>query len=84
MTKTRRPTKDKVGGSGAIHFECPVCTHSHDRGYLNGVDLFRCLHCGYIGYGHHSDPTIDAEVQADIQEANVINRALVLPEEQHP
>jgi len=32
-----------------IRFKCPDCGARHDRGYLNGVDIFRCLHCGYTG-----------------------------------
>jgi rubredoxin len=33
----------------AIHFTCPQCARSHSRGYLDGVSLFRCLNCGYVG-----------------------------------
>jgi len=42
-----------------IHFTCPRCHAQHDRGYLNGIDLFRCLRCGYVGYGHDADPDKD-------------------------
>lgn len=32
-----------------VRFKCPDCGARHDRGYLNGVDIFRCLNCGYLG-----------------------------------
>ena len=64
-----------------IHFQCPTCSATHDRGYLDGVSLFRCLHCGYVGYGHHPDIAIDAEVHADIQAANAANTSLGLQAE---
>ena len=32
-----------------IRFTCPNCGASHTRGYINGVDTFRCFGCGYIG-----------------------------------
>jgi Zn ribbon nucleic-acid-binding protein len=53
----------------AIRFVCPTCKAEHTRGYFNGVDVFRCLRCGYTGFGHHPDPEIDREIQADIKEA---------------
>lgn len=64
-----------------IHFKCPTCNAEHDRGYLNGVDIFRCLHCGYVGHGFHPDAEIDREVFADVQEANAWNRAHGISEE---
>ncbi len=30
-------------------FLCPACGASHERGALNGVDVYRCLKCGYVG-----------------------------------
>ena len=57
---------------GLIHFTCPVCDAIHDRGYLNGFHaVFRCMGCGYTGFGHHPDPDIDAEVQMDLEAAYV-------------
>lgn len=32
-----------------IEFTCPTCGAQHNRGYVNGVDTFRCLKCGYVG-----------------------------------
>jgi len=61
--------------SERIRFVCPTCGASHDRGYVDGVAIFRCLGCGYVGHGHHPDPEIDAEVQADVDEAEAWNRA---------
>lgn len=52
---------------GVIHFTCPRCGAHHDRGYVNGVDAFRCLRCGYVGHGLHPDPDIDAAVWRDQQ-----------------
>lgn len=51
---------------GAIHFACPRCEARHSRGYVNGVDLFRCLGCGYVGHGLHPDEDVD---QAAFEEA---------------
>lgn len=61
-----------------IHFDCPFCNAHHERGYVNGIDVFRCLKCGYVGYGYHPDPVIDAEVHADVKEALAIDKALGL------
>lgn len=58
-----------------IHFECPSCGATHDRGCLNGVDVFRCLRCGYVGHGFHTDPEIDRELLAEHNVANAFNRA---------
>jgi rubredoxin len=66
----------------AVHFTCPRCGRSHDRGYVDGVSLFRCLNCGYLGRGHHPDPEIDGEVQHAIDEANQWNAAHGLPLEE--
>lgn len=52
-----------------IRFECPRCGTAHERGYINGVDTFRCLRCGYIGHGFHPDPSIDRAVGDEIREA---------------
>jgi rubredoxin len=63
-----------------IHFECPHCKATHDRGYFDGVDTFRCLGCGYVGYGFHADEEIDAGIGRDIREAQKWNRDHGLPE----
>ncbi len=56
-------------------FTCPRCNRSHDRGYVNGVDTFRCLYCGYIGHGFHPDQAIDAKVGQDIRASQARTRA---------
>lgn len=33
--------------SARIHFVCPSCGAQHDRGFLDGVCVFRCFGCGY-------------------------------------
>lgn len=32
-----------------IKFTCPACAARHNRGHVDGVDLFRCMRCGYVG-----------------------------------
>lgn len=64
----------------AIQFECPTCGASHDRGFVDGVSLFRCLRCGYQGHGFHPDPETDRAVYAEHCAANAMNRSLGLPE----
>lgn len=63
-----------------IVFECPACTTTHRRGYVDGVSLFRCLRCGYQGHGWHPDPEIDRGVHQDYLEGNAANRAAGVPE----
>jgi len=58
--------EDLGGEVEPIRFTCPRCERSHARGYLDGVSLFRCLGCGYVGHGHHPDEEIDREVQREI------------------
>jgi len=65
---------------GAIHFTCPACGRKHDRGWFNGVDVFRCLHCDYVGHGFHQDPEVDREVGQEIRENQQWNREHGLPE----
>lgn len=64
----------------SIKFHCPTCAAAHDRGFVNGVSVFRCLRCGYQGHGFHSDPAIDREVYAQHVASNATNRALGLDE----
>ena len=52
-------------------FRCE-CGSEHSRGALNGVDVYRCLRCGFTGkvpqlgkFNWHPDSVIDAEVQRD-------------------
>jgi hypothetical protein len=40
--------------SQPIRFTCPTCSATHGRGFLDGVSVFRCLRCGYLGHGFHS------------------------------
>lgn len=58
-----------------ILFECPACGARHRRGFLNGVDVFRCLRCGYVGHGFHADPEIDRQAYEEHRENNAWNRA---------
>jgi hypothetical protein len=62
----------------AIHFTCPRCEHCHSRGFLNGIDVFRCLHCGYVGHGFHPDPEIDRAVGQEMKAAIAYDKALGL------
>lgn len=63
-----------------IHFVCPTCSAEHWRGFVDGVSVFRCLHCGYQGHGFHPDPEIDREVYADHLAGNEYLRSVGLPE----
>lgn len=63
-----------------IRFKCPTCGAEHTRGFVDGVDTFRCLKCGYQGHGFHPDPEIDKAVFAEHQLNNAINRALGVTE----
>lgn len=66
-----------------ICFICPCCAAEHTRGYLDGVRLFRCLRCGYQGYGFHPDPEIDKSLSDEMETDNEFARKHGLPEE-HP
>lgn len=70
----------KNDGRPDIHFECPSCSARHDRGFIDGVCVFRCLRCGYQGHGFHSDPEIDRELYATHVKGNARLRELGLPE----
>jgi ribosomal protein L37AE/L43A len=63
-----------------IQFECPTCDAHHYRGFINGVDLFRCLRCGYVGHGFSADPETDRAVYAEHKAGNEFNRAHGIPE----
>lgn len=63
-----------------IAFKCPACAAEHDRGFIDGVSIFRCLGCGYQGHGFHVDPAIDREVFANHEAGNAVSRALGLAE----
>jgi hypothetical protein len=65
---------------GKYIFQCPTCDAKHSRGFVNGVDSFRCLHCGYVGHGFHTDAAIDAEIYTQHLQANAFNRAHGIPE----
>lgn len=66
-----------------IHFECPECGASHDRGFANGVDTFRCLRCGYSGHGWHADHDIDREIHLQFLEGNRLDVAAGLSPRRH-
>ncbi len=63
-----------------IHFTCPSCCAKHDRGYVNGVDVFECKGCGYGGHGFHPDREIDRAVGEEIRTNQKWNREHGLPE----
>jgi hypothetical protein len=67
--------------SNTIKFVCPCCAAEHQRGYVDGVCLFRCLGCGYSGYGFHPDPVVDRELFEEHTASNSRARELGLPEE---
>jgi len=62
-----------------ILFTCPRCGASHRRGFVDGVCMFRCLGCGYLGRGNHPDPDIDAEIGREMDEAEAWNAAHGIP-----
>ena len=62
-----------------IHFTCPSCGAEHDRGYVDGVDTFRCLGCGYRGHGFNPDSDTDRGIGQDIREAQAWDMAHGLP-----
>lgn len=64
----------------AIRFRCPTCEAEHDRGFVDGVDTFRCLNCGYNGHGFSSDTDTDRQMLAEHEATNAVNRALGVPE----
>jgi hypothetical protein len=64
-----------------IYFVCPCCAAEHTRGYLDGLSLFRCLRCGYVGHGFHPDADVDRSVFLDHEAANRFARDHGLPEE---
>jgi hypothetical protein len=63
-----------------IRFECPACGAHHERGFVDGHSVFRCLRCGYLGRGFSEDRELDDAVFAEHEEANRVNRSLGLPE----
>jgi rubredoxin len=63
----------------SVKFTCPRCAASHERGYVDGASLFRCLGCGYVGSGQHPDPDIDAEIVTAEATADAWNESHGLP-----
>lgn len=63
-----------------IQFKCPQCDATHTRGFVNGVDVFRCLGCGYMGHGFHAEPEADSAAFREHAENNTWNRAHGIPE----
>lgn len=63
-----------------IEFECPACGARHQRGFVDGVNTFRCLGCGYQGHGFSADRAIDRDVLMEHEAANAMNRSLGVPE----
>lgn len=63
-----------------IQFECPTCGAKHTRGFINGVDVFRCLRCGYMGHGFHPDAETDRQLYEEHRAANAVNRAAGITE----
>lgn len=62
-----------------IHFECPRCGSTHDRGYFNGVDTFRCFPCGYMGHGFHPEKEFDEAIAQELRENAEMDKAAGLP-----
>lgn len=48
-TEPQADGADRPAESRPDRFVCPRCSSVHDRGPVNGVDSYRCLHCGYTG-----------------------------------
>lgn len=65
--------------SDVIKFQCPVCTAEHTRGFVDGVDTFRCFGCGYMGHGFHPDPATDRDCLAEHHANNALNAAVHVP-----
>lgn len=65
----------------SIKFICPCCAAEHERGYIDGFSLFRCLRCGYSGHGFHPDTEIDRKLFESHTTANRRNSALGIAEE---
>ena len=42
-------------------FTCPECGAQHDRGWVDGVETYRCLHCGYVGKENAPRPLTDEQ-----------------------
>lgn len=63
-----------------IKFKCPACAAQHNRGFIDGVNTFRCLGCGYQGHGFHPDLSIDRECLVEHEANNALNRSLGVPE----
>ena len=63
-----------------IHFRCHTCDAEHRRGFVNGVDVFRRLRCGYTGHGFTADTESDKLAYREHQENNAWNRAHGIPE----
>lgn len=63
-----------------IKFVCPKCNARHERGFVDGISLFRCFGCGYQGHGFHPDRVIDRLIYEDHKAANAISKSLGIPE----
>lgn len=37
-------------------FTCPECGAQHNRGWVDGVETYRCLGCGYVGKDNRPRP----------------------------
>lgn len=67
----------------SIQFVCPRCDASHDRGFVDGVDTFRCLGCGYVGHGWHPDADIDAGMHEEFLTGQQLDAAAGLTPQTH-
>lgn len=47
--RQRIQTLEREGPRGPLRLVCPKCAATHERGPMNGVDVYRCLKCGWTG-----------------------------------
>jgi rubredoxin len=47
-------------------FTCPECGAQHDRGWVDGVETYRCLGCGYTGKNSNPRPMSDEEFEESL------------------
>lgn len=45
-------------------FTCPECGAQHNRGWVDGVETYRCLGCGYVGKDNRPRPMTDEEFKS--------------------
>lgn len=68
-------------GEPLLRFVCPNCAAAHTRGHIDGTRLFRCLGCGYQGFGFNADAELDEQLYEQNRSANEFNRRHGIPED---